>query len=53
MTILMPEPWQLDALRRLMTRLHSENRMSGEEMRDAGHLIDAILRSECDLDPDA
>jgi len=35
---------QLNALRRLATRLHTENRMNGDEMRDAGHTIEGITR---------
>jgi hypothetical protein len=26
-------------------RFHSENRMSGDEMRDAGHTLDQIIRT--------
>lgn len=36
---------QLARLERLATRLYSENRMHGDEMRDAAQMIDAIVRT--------
>lgn len=50
MKVLLPEPWQLEGLRRVMKRLYSEDRMTGDEMRDAAQTIEAILRTETDLD---
>ena len=35
---------QVRALERLRSRLHSEQRMDGDEMRDHGHTLDAIVR---------
>ncbi len=35
---------QLDVLRALARRLHTEDRMDGNMMRDAGHALDAIVR---------
>jgi hypothetical protein len=50
-TVLLPEEFQLEALRRLRTRLYSERRMSGDHMRDGAQLIDAILASATPLPP--
>jgi hypothetical protein len=36
---------QLAQLRRASTRLHSENRMDGDTMRDMGHMLEAIVRT--------
>lgn len=36
---------QLAVLRRIQTRLHTENRMTGNEMRDLGHAIQAVADS--------
>ncbi len=33
---------QLEVLKRAATRLHTENRMNGDEMRDMGHALRAI-----------
>lgn len=35
---------QLRKLKAIATRLYSERRMNGDEMRDAAHLISAIVR---------
>lgn len=39
------EGGQLRALRAVATRLHSERRMDGDEMRDLGHTLAAIVTS--------
>lgn len=36
---------QLNALIRIAKRLHTEERMDGNEMRDAGHVIDAVVKA--------
>ena len=41
---------QLAALTRISRRLHTEDRMSGDEMRDFGHQIEAIVRVASDLE---
>lgn len=35
---------ELAKLRALRTRLHSERKMSGDDMRDAGHTLDSVIR---------
>jgi hypothetical protein len=35
---------QLRLLRKLKSRLHTEERMNGDEMRDWGHELEAIVR---------
>ncbi len=39
------ESGQLNALTRLARRLHTEQRMDGNDMRDAGHLLAAIVKT--------
>lgn len=34
---------QLRALKRVMNRLHSEDRLNGDAMRDLGHTIEAVV----------
>lgn len=43
----------LDKLKRVMTRLHSEDRLGGDEMRDLGHAVEVVVRlaSEWEYDP--
>ena len=35
---------QVAVLRATMTRLHSETRMNGDEMRDLGHGLESVIR---------
>jgi hypothetical protein len=35
---------QLQELVVLQERMHSEKRMTGDEMRDAGHVLESIVR---------
>jgi hypothetical protein len=44
MEFFMIDAGQLAALKRAATRLHSEDRMSGDEMRDLGHALEAVVR---------
>jgi hypothetical protein len=37
------EDSQIKALERIKTRLYSENRMTGDEMRDMAQTLDAII----------
>lgn len=46
------ERWQVERLQGLATRLFSENRMDGDEMRNAGQLVEGILRSAIPVGPD-
>ena len=39
------EAGHLEQLKALAKRLYTEQRMNGDEMRDAGHAITAIVRS--------
>lgn len=41
---------QLRALDALRLRLYTENRMDGNEMRDAAHMLSALLRRVHDVD---
>ena len=38
------EDVHLQSLKRIASRLHSEGRMNGDEMRDLGHQLEAIER---------
>lgn len=38
------EEAHLQALKRISSRLHSEERLNGDEMRDLGHQLEAIER---------
>lgn len=44
MRYFMIDDGQLRALEVLQKRLHSEVRMDGNEMRDAGHTLESIVR---------
>lgn len=44
---------QLARLRRVASRLYTEERMNGDEMRDLGHTINAVLDQALDLDVDS
>jgi len=45
----MIERGMLERIKALATRLHSENRMNGDEMRDAGHLLTAVVEAAIDV----
>lgn len=51
-TFVVVERTQLARLRRIATRLYSEMRVGGEEMRDLGHVITAVLDQAFDM-PDS
>jgi hypothetical protein len=48
----MIERGMLDRLRRYATRLYSERRMSGDEMRDIAHGLLGIVSSAIDVPED-
>jgi len=45
MRYFMIDEGQLEVLARLQARLHAEDRMTGDEMRDAGHKLESIVRT--------
>jgi|SRR5215471_5814372 len=48
--VLILEQSQVDGLRRTMRRLFTEQRMNGDDMRDAAQMIESCLRYETGLD---
>jgi hypothetical protein len=46
------ERHQLAQLAQLATRLYSENRMNGDEMRNAAQLLDSVVRGAIELPDD-
>lgn len=49
---LMESEGDRDILMAVMKRLYSENRMTGDQMRDAAQLIDAVLGRLIEVDED-
>jgi len=41
---------QLAALKKIASRLHTEDRLNGDEMRDLGHAIAAIVKATSELE---
>ena len=49
MKYFMIEETELEYLRNLRSRMHSEIRMNGDEMRDVGHSLDTIVRNAIEV----
>jgi hypothetical protein len=43
------ETAQLDKLRAVASRLYTENRLGGDEMRDLAHALTSVVRSALDM----
>jgi hypothetical protein len=40
----------LSKIERVMTRLHSEDRLDGDSMRDLGHVLEVVVRHAKDFE---